>query len=82
MLFRQVCNSLFRWKQHYSHYPAGERLVAAFKEEPAPCKVGKGTIRFPPCCNSLLGNASFCCQINREATQPVTAFVVLSRYRR
>lgn len=35
------------WKQHYSLYPAGERLVAAFKEELAPYEVGKGTIRFP-----------------------------------
>ncbi len=35
------------WKQHYSLYPAGERLVAAFKDELAPYKVGKGTIRFP-----------------------------------
>jgi len=35
------------WKQHYSLYPAGERLVAAFKNELAPYKVSKGTIRFP-----------------------------------
>jgi uncharacterized protein YdhG (YjbR/CyaY superfamily) len=35
------------WKQHYSLYPAGERLVAAFKDELAPYKVNKGTIRFP-----------------------------------
>jgi uncharacterized protein YdhG (YjbR/CyaY superfamily) len=34
------------WKQHYSLYPAGARLVAAFKEELAPYKVSKGTIRF------------------------------------
>src|SRR5207249_789578 len=35
------------WKQHYSLYPAGERLVAAFKEELAPYELSKGTIRFP-----------------------------------
>ena len=35
------------WKQHYSLYPAGERLVAAFKDQLAPYKVSKGTIRFP-----------------------------------
>ena len=35
------------WKQHYSLYPAKERLVAAFKDELAPYKVDKGTIRFP-----------------------------------
>jgi uncharacterized protein YdhG (YjbR/CyaY superfamily) len=35
------------WKQHYSLYPAGERLVAAFKDELAPYKISKGTIRFP-----------------------------------
>jgi uncharacterized protein YdhG (YjbR/CyaY superfamily) len=35
------------WKQHYSLYPAGERLVAAFEEELAPYEVSKGTIRFP-----------------------------------
>jgi uncharacterized protein YdhG (YjbR/CyaY superfamily) len=35
------------WKEHYSLYPAGARLVAAFKEELAPYKVTKGTIRFP-----------------------------------
>jgi len=35
------------WKEHYSLYPAGERLVAAFKDELAPYKVSKGTIRFP-----------------------------------
>ena len=35
------------WKQHYSLYPAGERLVAAFKDQLASCKVSKGTIRFP-----------------------------------
>ena len=35
------------WKQHYSLYPVGERLVAAFKEQLASCKLSKGTIRFP-----------------------------------
>jgi uncharacterized protein YdhG (YjbR/CyaY superfamily) len=35
------------WKQHYSLYPAGERLVAAFKDELAPYGIRKGTIRFP-----------------------------------
>jgi uncharacterized protein YdhG (YjbR/CyaY superfamily) len=35
------------WKQHYSLYPAGERLVAAFKGELAPYKITKATIRFP-----------------------------------
>ncbi len=35
------------WKQHYSLYPATERLVAAFKDELAPYEVKKGTIRFP-----------------------------------
>jgi len=34
------------WKQHYSLYPATERVVAAFKEELAPYEVNKGTIRF------------------------------------
>jgi uncharacterized protein YdhG (YjbR/CyaY superfamily) len=35
------------WKQHYSLYPAGDRLVKEFKEELAPYEVSKGTIRFP-----------------------------------
>jgi uncharacterized protein YdhG (YjbR/CyaY superfamily) len=35
------------WKEHYSLYPAGDRLVAAFKAELAPYAVNKGTIRFP-----------------------------------
>jgi uncharacterized protein YdhG (YjbR/CyaY superfamily) len=35
------------WKQHYSLYPASERLVAAFRAELAPYEVDKGTIRFP-----------------------------------
>ena len=36
------------WKEHYSLYPASERMVKAFKDELAPYEVnGKGTIRFP-----------------------------------
>ena len=35
------------WKQHYSLYPATERVVAAFKDELASYQVNKGTIRFP-----------------------------------
>jgi uncharacterized protein YdhG (YjbR/CyaY superfamily) len=35
------------WKQHYSLYPGGDRLVNQFKEELAPYQVSKGTIRFP-----------------------------------
>ncbi|MGH9159041.1 MAG: iron chaperone [Vicinamibacteraceae bacterium] len=36
------------WKQHYSLYPANDRLVAAFKKALAPYEVNdKGTIRFP-----------------------------------
>jgi uncharacterized protein YdhG (YjbR/CyaY superfamily) len=35
------------WKEHYSLYPASDRLVKAFKSELAPYKVSKGTIRFP-----------------------------------
>ena len=35
------------WKQHYSLYPAGRTLVAEFKDELAPYKLSKGTIRFP-----------------------------------
>ena len=35
------------WKQHYSLYPAGQRLVATFKDDLASYKVNKGTIRFP-----------------------------------
>lgn len=34
------------WKQHYSLYPATERVVAAFKDALAPYEVTKGTIRF------------------------------------
>ena len=35
------------WKQHYSLYPAGERLREAFKDQLASYVVSKGTIRFP-----------------------------------
>ncbi len=35
------------WKQHYSLYPASDHLVRAFKDDLAPFKVLKGTIRFP-----------------------------------
>jgi uncharacterized protein YdhG (YjbR/CyaY superfamily) len=35
------------WKQHYSLYPATERVVAAFKDELSSYEVSKGTIRFP-----------------------------------
>ena len=35
------------WKQHFSLYPATEGVVAAFKDDLAPYKVEKSTIRFP-----------------------------------
>ena len=37
------------WQHHYSIYPAGERLVAAFRAEMGALEVSfsKGTIRFP-----------------------------------
>lgn len=35
------------WRQHYSLYPSTDRVVAAFKDDLAPYKVNKGTIRFP-----------------------------------
>jgi uncharacterized protein YdhG (YjbR/CyaY superfamily) len=35
------------WKQHYSLYPAGARLLAAFKDELTPYQINKSTIRFP-----------------------------------
>ena len=35
------------WKEHYSLYGATDHLVAAFKDDLAPYKVSKGTIRFP-----------------------------------
>lgn len=35
------------WKQHYSIYPMGADLAAAFKTELAGYKVDRSTIRFP-----------------------------------
>jgi uncharacterized protein YdhG (YjbR/CyaY superfamily) len=35
------------WKQHYSLYPATDQVVEAFRDDLAPYKVSKGTIRFP-----------------------------------
>jgi uncharacterized protein YdhG (YjbR/CyaY superfamily) len=35
------------WKQHYSLYGATDHLVAAFKDDLAPYKIDKGTLRFP-----------------------------------
>ena len=35
------------WRQHYSLYPATDRVAAAFKNDLARYKVSKGTIRFP-----------------------------------
>jgi uncharacterized protein YdhG (YjbR/CyaY superfamily) len=35
------------WKQHYSLYPATERVLAAFKAELEPYKIHTATIRFP-----------------------------------
>ena len=35
------------WKQHLSLYPASDQLVEALKDELAPFKVEKATIRFP-----------------------------------
>ena len=35
------------WKQHYSLYAATAKVVARFREELAPYKIEKGTIRFP-----------------------------------
>lgn len=35
------------WKAHYSIYPSGSRLLAAFKKELVPYEIAKGTIRFP-----------------------------------
>jgi uncharacterized protein YdhG (YjbR/CyaY superfamily) len=34
------------WKQHYSLYPAGDAMDAAFKGALAPYRVSKGTLRF------------------------------------
>jgi uncharacterized protein YdhG (YjbR/CyaY superfamily) len=35
------------WKEHYALYPARDCMLAAFKDQLASYKVGKGTIRFP-----------------------------------
>jgi uncharacterized protein YdhG (YjbR/CyaY superfamily) len=35
------------WKQHYSVYPATERVVKEFADELLPYELSKGTIRFP-----------------------------------
>jgi len=35
------------WRRHYSLYPATAHVVSTFKDELAPYKVSKGTIRFP-----------------------------------
>ncbi|HET7292781.1 MAG TPA: DUF1801 domain-containing protein [Vicinamibacteria bacterium] len=35
------------WKEHYSIYPAPDRLVASFKGALLPYKASKGTLRFP-----------------------------------
>jgi uncharacterized protein YdhG (YjbR/CyaY superfamily) len=35
------------WKSHFSIYPAGDRLMAAFKGELDPYRASKGTLRFP-----------------------------------
>ena len=35
------------WKEHYSVYPAGERVMREMESELAPYDVRRGTIRFP-----------------------------------
>ena len=35
------------WKQHFSLYPAGNRLLRAFEAHLASYELSKGTIRFP-----------------------------------
>jgi uncharacterized protein YdhG (YjbR/CyaY superfamily) len=35
------------WREHYSLYPSGDRLVAAFRSDLARYEISKGTIRFP-----------------------------------
>jgi uncharacterized protein YdhG (YjbR/CyaY superfamily) len=35
------------WKRHYSLYPVGARLAAAFPDRLARYEMSKGTIRFP-----------------------------------
>jgi uncharacterized protein YdhG (YjbR/CyaY superfamily) len=35
------------WRRHYAIYPAGDRLVAAFRDELLPYKRVKSTLHFP-----------------------------------
>jgi uncharacterized protein YdhG (YjbR/CyaY superfamily) len=35
------------WKEHFSLYPASDRMMAAFGDELVPYRVSKGTLRFP-----------------------------------
>ncbi len=35
------------WKQYYSLYPVGPRIIAALKDELTPYQVNKATVRFP-----------------------------------
>ncbi len=35
------------WKEHFSLYPATDRVQTTFKQELAPYALSKGTIRFP-----------------------------------
>jgi uncharacterized protein YdhG (YjbR/CyaY superfamily) len=35
------------WKQHFSIYPATERVIETFAKQLAPYELSKGTIRFP-----------------------------------
>lgn len=35
------------WKEHYSLYPVTEKSQTAFRDELAPYKLSKGTVRFP-----------------------------------
>jgi uncharacterized protein YdhG (YjbR/CyaY superfamily) len=35
------------WKEHYSIYPASDRMVAAFEGALAEYRISKGTLRFP-----------------------------------
>ena len=35
------------WKEHFSLYPASDRLMEAFQDELLPYRVSKGTLRFP-----------------------------------
>lgn len=65
------------WKQHYSIYPAGARLVAAFRKDLAPYEVNnKGTIRFPldaPVPTALLGGLAAFMAKEAEARRARTA---------